>query len=270
LSVLLAGHSSLDAPSHSPLTPDGFPVEFSCCENSSDLRYTVEVAGEAGSRWKASLARCARLGAPRAPAWILDRVEELQRGASLRYGAWIGVRHSSTRDRFKLYAEVPEATHPAARRLVRDFLGHSGPYLRLSLRMIGYDLHSQALEMYFRAEKHWLSDFPLVPRRDSRGVLSWLADIPEECPRGYSVSLVRGEVAAVSLYTFAAPLFGGETSTRTQLRARLRAAGVKLPGYDALSRPLHRRAPLLPVHGMLALVSDGGDPTLRVSLSPPR
>src|ERR1700756_2513390 len=94
------------------LNRTGAPLEFSFGTCSPDLRYTVEVGGPQTlpeRRLDVAESLLAELGAPRNGDGVCTQFREIQQGADLQFGAWLGVRHrrSERATSFKIYAEVP-------------------------------------------------------------------------------------------------------------------------------------------------------------------
>ena len=93
----------------SRLTPTGAPLEFGFTEVGGGLRYTVEIAPPGvnpGQRLSDICEFVLGRGILLPPVDLLDRVADLQAHGLLTYGAWLGVRHDGSDDRFKIYAEV--------------------------------------------------------------------------------------------------------------------------------------------------------------------
>ncbi len=96
------------------LNKNGFPVEFTFASQDASIRYTTEVAGAEVSpseRLSHTQQQLANLEATQLPETVITRLHQIQITDSLKWGAWIGVRHRSEGDRYKLYVEVPEQFH---------------------------------------------------------------------------------------------------------------------------------------------------------------
>lgn len=139
----------------SALTGDGFPLEFAVTSGDTELRYTTEITTplEAPTqRLALAQQRLQQLTQADIPDAFLGPLHQMQQGAQLRYGTWVGGRHGLTGDSYKLYVEVPASPLATFRRQLLDL---QIPYPMLPdrpllLRMLGYNLTSRRLEAYFR------------------------------------------------------------------------------------------------------------------------
>lgn len=269
LEHFLAGYGQSEGDwAHSPLTADGFPCELTFGSAAPGVRYAVEPAAPASQR----LAVCERLlmqaGAPALPETIRHRMQALQQAGAISYGAWLGASHDAQGDRYKLYAEVPQAgAAQACASLLNDYLGHGGMHQGHALRMLGYDPASGVLEFYFRTEAAapggltpWMADSPLA---------AWLASRPADVS-GFSIALgPKANVIACSHYLFANAALGSDAQLRRQVLGWLRRHGWRLPGYAAVSAPAAQADGCQ--HGLLAVVCRGQGPgEIRLGLTPPR
>ena len=100
----------------SRLTPTGAPLEFGFAQSGDGLRYTVEVYAPSTNPSRRMNEICAFLqnrGLCLPARNLLYQVARMQAKGVLTYGAWLGVRHCETGDRFKIYAELPQDSAPA-------------------------------------------------------------------------------------------------------------------------------------------------------------
>ena len=167
----------------SGLSTDGSPLQFAFSTADSTLRYTTEVAGPeaaAPTRLARAVDLAVRLTGAKAPGKRLRAWGTLQSAASLRWGAWLGVRHDGVRARTKIYIEVPRDVREATSIVRGRGIVPVVPSSRLM--MIGYDCESQSEEYYFRQpqmDRAELSAFLGFARRAPGGdaVLAEFADL---------------------------------------------------------------------------------------------
>jgi len=279
------------------LNRNGAPLEFSFSTMSDDLRYTVEVGGPEtppDRRLARIDALLQELGVDAGWGGIARLFPELQRDAPLSYGAWLGVRHlravaARPATTFKIYAEPPAQTTPAAARLLTDYLG--APVLpegAAELSLVGGAPDSDRCEFYFElacrrpalsALNRLLSRAGLEASQDDLVELirsfhfrgEGAADTLPEARYGFSYSVLPGgRDAAFSMFIFASALAGGDGYVRRDLQIAALRRGWKLGCYAALTEPFAQRYFQLAFHNMLTF-SVGPDRTLglQISVSPP-
>lgn len=269
------------------LTAGGFPIEIVCSSRDPDaVRYTCDVAGAAVP-----------------PARRLASAEHLLRqldvdlrfplthlhegGAPLRWGAWLGGRHTATADVYKLYAEAPAALPGRALSELRDALGRYAVLLEshvLGLRLVGCDLASGRLEFYFRSRSldpdqlGRLVAFAGLGHRQKelRAVLDDLGAVPapERLPgssHGFSVALTGGaEADTFSYFVFARSLFGDDAMVREGLLELAERHGWRLGAYAALTASLAARHDPDMHHGLVSFaVPRAGSLGLSIGVRPP-
>jgi hypothetical protein len=257
-------------PYGSKLTGDGFPVEFVFSSLDTAVRYTSEIAGPGlapRERFGCALDLLDRLG--QAAGFPL---KNLQEGcATLHWGAWVGGRHTSAADRYKLYAEAPENLMPVAHSELDDALGRYRTLLESHayvLRMTGFEPASGNLELYFygRAmepqELRKLLFFAGLASQEE-DFFSLLEEASQHPARlrlpgtqhGFSVSLARGgEVETFTFFVFARSLFGTDISTRSSLLTLSERRGWNLEQYAAVSATLQRSQSPGPCHGIVSFI----------------
>jgi hypothetical protein len=275
----------------STLTGDGFPLEIAFTTADAHLRYTVDPGGPDLPPAQ-RLANAAELLAELGRALQPHRLEELktwQSAASaeeLRYGAWVGVRHSvkSLSDRFKLYVEIP-ASVPLPKNLL--VAAHLNPPLRLperavQLRMLGLDAETGQEEYYYRVNDLSSIMLPqlLVPaglRARADELLNFVelayghslrepdARIPgESVGFSYAVS-PEGNPVAFTLFLFTHLIWGGDMHIRERFCERLQSAGLDSQPYWHITAPLAECDRYQTYHSLLGFVL-AGDAPIHLSL----
>ena len=271
----------------SPLTGDGFPVEFAFTTADAAIRYTTEIAGpETAPSVRLPLAQqlLAQLGVLPLPTELCDRVARLQATGPLQYGAWVSGRHNATSDRYKLYLEMPtELTAKTLNQIAPDWAGSSClPHRSVSLRMIGYDLSAARIERYYHVEglAFWEIDRLLYQLGLSNPAAVWQnlfcqmshLSLSSALPGnhiGFSLSLSDQGVPTVSLFTFARSVFGCDLRARQQLLRLAAQHGWNLSLYERLSEPLIAQTGADTAHGMVTVVI-APIPVLGIGLRPPQ
>jgi hypothetical protein len=141
---------------------------------------------------------------------------------------------------------------------------------RISLRMIGWDLAADRIELYMRCEE---LDAPLLVRlldlacaRHRYGELMDLLHAAYRRPvtpnlpahaHGLTVAVERTNrtVVAVSVCTFALAMFGVDGAARAAILALAATRGWDLGAYPAVSAPLAGKASLPTVHQMVTITA---------------
>jgi hypothetical protein len=272
----------------SMLTADGFPLEFAFSSADEEVRFTSEVAGPElpnDLRLDRAESALATLGAGRLPADISSLLRDVQRGAKLRYGAWIGARYSATGERYKLYVEVPDNSELTDKLVCRLFGAEPLiPGRTTALRMIGYDVASSSLEFYFGCKHLEPWELGLLLRRAGVGDgEAELLDLVEQATGrsvrsclpgpdvGFSLSTARGlDKKVFSLFFHAGAVFGGDGSIREHALRLARGRQWKLGVYERLSEPLSKEQHWVTHHTMatFALNTDRR-PIFHLGLRPP-
>jgi len=276
------------------LNGTGAPVEFSFATFADDLRYTVDVGGPSP---KTRLARIDsmldELGSEGRQREITGRFGQLQKGASLQWGAWLGVRHrrKDAGTSFKIYAETPPEASGAASDLVAEYLGLV-PVLSCpapSLMLVGMSPGSDRCEFYFElpAPRLELEDLDRLMghvglegrkqelvemmrsfdfRGESRG-----ADALPDAQYGFSYSVLPSRREAVfSIMAFAADLVGGDGLVRRQFILAARKRNWSVGGYASLTEPVAERFFRSTYHNMISfVVGEAPMAGLQISVSPP-
>ncbi len=205
----------------SRLTNTGMPVEFAWTSRDTSLRWTAEVAPPEApdvSRVDAAFAEAGMCSAA-APWAALQRVG-VDRGAPLRYGAWLGVRHFREADAFKVYVELPAGLLPGIWRRRHPLL--AGTYLQWRMAGVGAggstEFYAQvddmepallhALEMSAFGQTGWWLD--AITRLLGR------SDLPR--PSGLSLAFdSAGKLHALTWFASAKALFRDDDATQAAL-----------------------------------------------------
>ena len=295
LGVLLEWTRRAPAPwASSTLTMHGAPIEFGFGSADKDLRCSVEIADpQSPRRGRVRQARAVlqRLGGELADAAMMQRLERLQERGGLRFGAWLGGRHSAAGDRYKLYVEVPPEGAAAAERWSKELIGPLPLPCSHACRigLVGYDCGSGRVEFYYQARRLLPTAVAVLLRRAgmasrSAEVLALLEALdrfssPGRLPSrdvGFSYSVPAGGDASgnggvvVSIYFFCLALFGGDGRARRRILQLAAAQGWTLPEYETLSEPLAASAGVPTRHGMFGVVlRHGAAAGITVGLAPP-
>lgn len=275
--------------SFSSLTADRYPFEFSFDSHASAVRWAAEVAGPEvpeRARLEAAFAYPRANVHAKAAEWFA-RAAAMQRNAGLAFGAWIGGSHTADQDRFKVYAEVPDAAgrlDVAGDWLAPEVLA----CLRgASLRMLGVAIDDGEAEFYFRVDRMetWevdrLAARSGVPHRAGAltGLIAEIATRPASRWLPWSrVGLsLRTGAPGFCLFGIARAIVGDDSSIRSRLLGVARERGWPLSGYAEASAPLATpprasacsRVPARTYHGMLAFCVGARSVSVRVGLRPP-
>ncbi len=250
----------------SGLTGDGFPLELAFSTADAALRWTFDPvpAGRSPREGRATVLRAlARVGAPLAPE-LAALAFAAQGDEPVRFAGWIGGRHDAGGDRFKLYADLPDAAAAAplaALGLPRPRL--PGPPARA--RMLGLGPAGRS-EVYFHAEAPATSLPRLLEpagrQEDAPCLLAliedaWGRSIRDRLPGGtigisYARATPQHEPVA-TIFLFARALWGGDGRIRSRMLERLARAGVAAAPYAVASEPLAAANSAQTRHGMVGI-----------------
>lgn len=273
----------------SGLTYDGFPVEFAFSTADNNIRYTAEVSGpetDSAERLEIAARKLELLG----DAIVRKEINELFRkillSGSLKFGAWIGGRHDSGGDKYKLYVEVPKSDSSEHEHFIRDVLGDVNllPSRNPRLQMIGYEPSTSRLELYFSINgiefweiKRLLS---LAGMRDQCS--SFISLIEEayghraelalsQSRVGFSFSAEKSrEKMVFSIFKSARSIFGSDKNIRKRILSLTELKGWNLKCYETLSLPVAEREGGDTRHGMLSfIIKPESQPALSIYLRPP-
>ena len=276
------------------LNGTGAPVEFSFATFADDLRYTVDVGGPSPETRLARIdSMLDELGSENRQREIIERLGQLQEGASLRWGAWLGVRHgkSGAGTSFKIYAETPPEGSSALSDLIAEHLRFVPALSRPapSLVLVGMSPGSDRCEFYFELppprlelvdldrlmahvglEHRKQELMELMGSFDFRGESRCASALPD-AQYGFSYSILPGRRDAVfSIMAFAPDLVGGDGLVRRQFILAARRRNWDVGGYASLTEPVAERFFRSTYHNMISFVV-GQAPMagLQISVSPP-
>jgi len=261
----------------STLTGDGFPIELAFTTADTHLRYTVDpaVPGLPASQRLENAARLLVLLDQPVEAGWLEELSVLHRTSppgEVRYGAWIGARHSmaDASDQFKLYAEVPASSESlvqerlAARIKVQPRL----PDHKMQLRMLGVESGTGRVELYYRVNNllsvllsHLLRPAGLHLRTTEllefvERVYGYSLHGPDaRIPGGsvgfsYAVSPGSSQVA-FTLFIFARLLWGGDAHIRKRFCQLLDANALDPSPYWSVTAGLANTDVYQTYHGLV-------------------
>lgn len=290
LGLLLGWTQSSDSPwSSSTLTMHGSPVEFGFDSRGDALRYCVEIddpGNHPGTRLPQAIRLLARVGATGVDDSVLHQMQRLQAARVLRFGAWIGGRHTPDADRYKLYVEVPAESAAEAHQWSATIAGPlslpGGQRCRVGL--IGYDVNSRRIEFYYRGRNLLPTTIALLLRRaEMEWRMGEVIDCLERVYRfsragrlpsrdvGFSYATpIDGGEATFSIYFFCLALFGGDGSARGRILQLAAAHDWRMSAYERLSEPIASARGTPTRHGMLGVVlRPEAAVGITVGLSPP-
>jgi hypothetical protein len=264
------------------LTPTRFPVEVAVSSARDELRTVVDVLAPEADRGLAlgtAIGLAGRFGSSPPAARTEAVLHDHQRGAQLRFGAWLGSRHTAGASSHKLYVELDggdrswrllDALVPGARRILAG-VGR--------LRFLGLVLDgSGAVEVYVRPP---LTDEATVRACLGRAglgasveaLLGALGDTLAARNHALSVSFAHGRAVAAAVFTFAHHRYRRDHRVRERMLSLARSEGWPSASlYEAVSRPLAEPRPLArPVHTALSEVVLADTPGVlhHVGLAPP-
>lgn len=254
------------------LTPSRFPLEFAVTSASDELRTVVDViAPEAGRGTALDEANhiAQGFGSPGLTPGMADLLREHQHRLPLRFGAWLGSRHTAAGTTHKIYVEVdrdPERAGNLMKAIAPEVwrtLGGAGP-----VRFVGLGLQEpRAVELYVR---------PAYTDGDLLRVLASRAGMPELGDplaltigpngrgggRNYGVSLASAHhrITAVAVFDFAHHRLGRDHRVRERVLAQAHAEGWPSEDlYAAATFPVAQAAPMKrPFHTALSEVAAVG------------
>lgn len=258
----------------SGLNADGSPLEFAFSSADNLMRFTIDVA-------PAECPNCARFAAACDLAHSLghetpedrDRWAQMQKDASLSWGARLGIRESGGAEKIKYYLEVP----PEAQALFRGVI--DGPLKDSLVVMIGYDTQSGATEYYFRQQRLSIKQFDYILKELGderaygavRGAIEQLCGMPiastlEWTSFGFSLSRQK-QTATSRLSLFVrCQAIGGADRARQRMIAQMPDCVRRHSLYYRLVADLPKHE--VPDHGVISITPlSSGEPEMRVGLS---
>lgn len=257
----------------STLTGDGFPLEFVFIPIDTDLRYTTEISSPLtlpAQRLERALQRLQQLGSADIPAELLAQLQQIQDGGVLSYGTWVGGRHGVKGDSFKLYVEVPLGKVEDYQSLLK-ILGFSYPKLAdraVYVRMIGYNLSSKFLEIYFRLP--YIEDYHLKRLLAPCGLTERASELWHFLEEIYGYSLSNklpgssvgisysihpnGTLPIFTLFLFANIFWGSDASICRKFTALAKKYNWDIDLYLNVTKGIATRKTWQTYHGILGFV----------------
>ena len=279
--------------SGSRLTGDGFPLEITFTTADNRLRYTIEP----GSRYLtphqrlAAAVRLINILSPEPLSKdVVQTFQAVQKEAPLLFGAWIGGRHGSGGDQYKLYAETP-GTAGGEANLAKLLAGRLGNYPQprvldrpVSLRMLAYSPVSGQWELYYRvkslAPHHLKGVLAPAGHAASEELLRFITEAygysPGERLPGESVGISYtwpappDALPTVTLFFFARVFWGADGRIRRQFSRCASALGWDTTRYMNITAPLKNRRDWKTFHGILGItLTPAGQLALSIGVRPP-
>jgi len=278
----------------SKLNASGAPLEFTFSTLGGEVRYAVEVGGPdvpPADRLEVAARLLGQAGVGPTADEVVARFRGLQQPGELSWGAWLGVRHLPEGDEFKVYAQLPRDTPPAATLFLREVLG-AIPTLaggrRLQPVAVGGTPGSPRTEVYFELSGVGLDADTLDRLLDPFGLgsdrqLLWDlmsqaegAALPggpslPEVDYGFSLSALPGGAAPVaSVFARSCNFLGPDAFARWSMLKVASLRGWSLGAYAAMTRPLADRIMSCDSHNVVGFLLAGGCRSgMHISLSPP-
>ncbi|MFZ2470309.1 MAG: hypothetical protein WAW52_00050 [Methanothrix sp.] len=272
----------------SSLTRGGFPLEFAFTFPESGIRYTTEVNPPSNDKHDCLMLAndfILGLGSVELPEEMISSLKKIQDRSYLKFGTWLGCRHSREKTVHKLYIEVP---HSGWDESIRYFKQEASCSMNLDDMgrpcMIGICPSSRSSELYFRRPRLDPSDiFSIMIRMGMKyDYHDFLGAIEESYGRpiywklpgedyGISISLIDGEPLTFSVFAFPEILFGSSSQTRKALISFAERNGLSYQYYAAFSEPLINDRDGKNAHGIIAFsMTKGEPPGICIGLGPPR
>lgn len=225
--------------SFSRLTNTGVPIEFAWSSRDLAVRYTVEAdAPEAADTQRLAIAAhrlqhdfgC--LVNESLETWV-----SAQTCGPLKFGAWIGGRHTAQSDAFKLYIELPGVL-PELPALRHPICRHYG----MKWRMAGISASGECVELYAYApdlDGQLLGVIEATVLGSDRRLLKAIISFSQhdELPNPSGISFAfdaQGVIRGVCWFTFAKALFSNDDATQAAILRWTRDAAVDNTFYSAL------------------------------------
>lgn len=250
------------------LSRTGFPFELGFCTLSTGLRYTIEPCGPdvaPSDRFSRACELSLRLIGRPMPHPTQEAYLELQNGQPLKFGAWVSLRHTRTTRELKIYSEVPPGAKLPSDLGLNHICGFTEDFGTAA--MLGYNVGTREAEVYCEVpglRLHGLirilatagfdAQLPLL-HSGLQSVCDWMLErsLPSH-DMGISFSCdEQGDARAVTVYTFANALFGGDGRIRERILAAADCWGWTPHFYELISRPLVGRRGFETFHGMFGV-----------------
>ncbi len=260
----------------STLTGDGLPLELAFSTAVADVRYTLDFVHVEASARLTYLNRVLSERSRRAIPAEFHLLIEQTATRHLKYGAWLGCRHSNTGTRYKLYIEsCPQMK--VTRSSQHDHIRQYG-----KLCMLGLQPHSGSVEYYYRCPhlEGWQVDRICRdlggPRVDAGFINEKISEaygskIIGQYPSqntGISLAFCGDDCVGISLFFFAGTILGGDRRARIKILSLGDKYGWDLACYEAMTRPLSERHSINTYHGLVSFAFSGDSYNLGVGVRP--
>lgn len=272
------------------LTRTGFPIEFGFSSKDHRLRYITEVdmpTQPVSQRLDRAIDLAQSFTGVSITGQDIRRLKNLQRlnPASLKYGAWLGVRHQGGRVDVKIYVELPSAfkwsQDTAAESIFHEYAKGR------KAAILGFDVRSGCQEFYC-----WATDMGAAGLADMFRRLDWPAPgyvktilalfstafgvtLHNRLPgRDVGLSLALDDqhrANTVSVYNYSDAVFGGDDKIYKGIMNLCKKHDLTLPGYTNIAHRLKdHQSGYHTYHGMFGFaVSPTDAPHLHIGVTPP-
>ena len=272
------------------LTRTGYPIEFGFSTKDHRLRYITEVDMPSKPAHQ-RLYRAIELAQSFTGVSISDadikQLKKLQRlnPSSLKYGAWLGVRHQEGHVDVKIYVELPSAFKWSQDTQAESLFHEYGKGRKAAI--LGFDVRSGRQEFYC-----WATDMGAAGLADMFQRLGWDAPryvktilglfssafgvtLHNRLPgRDVGLSLAldsQHHAKTVSVYNYSDAVFGGDDKVYKGIINLCQNHDFTLPGYTKIAHRLKEyQSGYHSYHGMFGFaVSPKDVPHLHIGVTPP-
>lgn len=287
----LATPSNLSAWHLSRLTSNGYPLEFAFTSTNDGIRYTLEISppkSDIPKRLTQLRSLLQSLQVITLDEAIYSQLATWQQMGTLKFGAWLGVRHIRGKVQYKIYVELPVESSELVSAYMDQFL--TTPLLfnrpKIIPKMVGIYPATGELEFYFDVNQlrpSGLCDLLTPIRfekhdRDLFNHLQWVYGkmITNQFPGpniGFSYAInpsALSSITAFSLYCFCRSLFGPSgRNTRYNLLRYYSALKIDMSYYAEMSAAEKYQLQDKNYHGLFGLsVANGREPISYVGWTP--
>jgi hypothetical protein len=271
----------------STLTRGGFPLEFAFAFPESGIRYTTEIKPPSNDKHDCLILAnefISDLGSVELSEEMILSLKKIQDRCYLKFGTWLGCRHSREKTVYKLYIEVPYSGWDKS---IRYFKREASCSMNLDDLgrpcMIGVCPSSRNFELYFRRPRLDPSDiFSIMIKMGMKNDYQNFLGIIEELygrpiywklpgeDYGISISVRDGEPSTFSVFAFPEFLFGSSSQTRMALISFAERNGIPYQYYASFSKPLINDRGGENTHGIIAFsMAKGQPPEICIGMGPP-
>jgi hypothetical protein len=257
----------------SDLTSPGAPLEVAFVWPADEVRLSLDPCPGQSAPVRVAACREA-LTAPLSPEQldVAGRVVAWQYSQGARYGAWLGLRSAGDTLRSKLYLEVPAGCSWSAWEAAVAGAPPVLPSRAIRLTMVGLDVQTGAVELYYRCRTLFRGELDTLLRRfrlDARGaeVVTVLEALTRRSVRfelpshdmGFSCSFAAdGRPQVFTWYSTSAALLGSPGCAREAILRMGLDAGWSMASYEQLTAcELYDD---VPCHGLVGAVLADGQP----------